>query len=167
VLLLDTGAQFLQNHRSDRNFALVAEMENSQPPRFDRVLIAVICAVTAIALTIAEVTNLFTAAAVASAVMLLTGCISSTVAREAIKWDVIVTIACAFGLSNALDKTGGPSGVGPALSHAVLLSRAVLFSHTVLFSLTVLFSHTVLFSLTVLFPHTVLFSHAVLRCDHA
>lgn len=106
VLLLDTGSQFLANHKSDRNFALVAEVANSQPPRFDRVAIALLCAVSAIVLFIAEVTDLFTAAAAASAVMLLSGCLSGTAARNSVKWDIVVTIAAAFGLSNALESTG-------------------------------------------------------------
>lgn len=37
VLLLDTGPAFLQQHRRDRNFALVAEVEDSSPPKFDKV----------------------------------------------------------------------------------------------------------------------------------
>jgi di/tricarboxylate transporter len=117
VLLLDTGAQFLQNHKSDRNFALVAEVANSQPPRFDRVVIACVCAIAAIGLTIAQVLDLFTAAALASAIMLLCGCLSASAARNSVKWDVIVTIACAFGLSNALAGTGVPQR--ESFSHAL------------------------------------------------
>ena len=37
VLLLDTGPAFLQKHRRDTSFALVAEVENSSPPKFDKV----------------------------------------------------------------------------------------------------------------------------------
>ena len=114
VLLLDTGTLFLQNHKSDRNFALVAEVDNSQPPRFDRVVIACVCAVVAIVVTITDVVDLFTAAALASGVMLITGCLSASAARNSVKWDVIVTIAAAFGLSNALEETGSD----PMLVHA-------------------------------------------------
>jgi di/tricarboxylate transporter len=108
VLLLDTGAQFLQNHRNDRNFALVAEVANSRPPRFDRVAIAVLAAVVAIALAIANVIDLFVGALAASGVMLLTGCLSGEAARRAVKWDVLITIAAAFGISNAMESTGAP-----------------------------------------------------------
>jgi di/tricarboxylate transporter len=106
VLLLDTGALFLQNHRSDRNFALVAEVDNSQPPRFDRVVITCVCAIASIVLFISDVLDLFTATALACAVMLMSGCLSATAARNSVKWDVIVTIAAAFGLSNAIESTG-------------------------------------------------------------
>ena len=37
VLLLDTGPAFLRQHRRDHSFALVAEVENSSPPKFDKV----------------------------------------------------------------------------------------------------------------------------------
>ena len=109
MLLLDTGANFLQNFRKDRNFALVAEVADSRPPRFDRVAIAVVVAVAAIAVAIADVVQLFTGAALASAAMLAAGCLSGEQARRAVKWDVLVTIAAAFGISNALEGTGAPS----------------------------------------------------------
>ena len=117
VLLLDTGTLFLQNHKSDRNFALVAEVDNSQPPRFERVVIACVSAIVAIVVTILDVVDLFTAAAMASAVMLITGCLSASAARRSVKWDVIVTIAAAFGLSNALEATGA----GASASRNVLI----------------------------------------------
>lgn len=106
VLLLDTGSQFLSNHKNDRSFALFSEVANSQPPRFDRVAIALVCAVGAIVSYIAGVAELFTSAAAASGIMLLTGCLSGAAARSSVKWDIIVTIAAAFGLSNALESTG-------------------------------------------------------------
>ena len=106
MLLLDTGAHFMTSHRKDRNFALVAEIADSRPPRFDRVIISVVVAVAAIAVAIAGVMELFTAAAIAAAVMLLTGCLSGDQARRSVKWDVLITIAAAFGISNALEETG-------------------------------------------------------------
>ena len=108
VLLLDTGTQFLANHRNDRNFALVAEVANSRPPRFNRVAIAVLAAMIAIALEIMHVLSLFAAALAASTVMLLTGCLSGEAARRSIKWEVLITIAAAFGISNAMENTGAP-----------------------------------------------------------
>eukprot|EP00892_Ulva_mutabilis_P002422 jgi/Ulvmu1/12180/UM085_0044.1 len=115
VLLLDTGSQFMINHKSDRTFALVAEVANSQPPRFDRVITALVCAIAAIVLYIAEVTELFTSAAMASGIMLLTGCLSAPAARSSIKWDIIVTIAAAFGISNALESTGAAKEIADLL----------------------------------------------------
>lgn len=106
MLLLDTGSRFLTTHRTDRNFALVAEVSNSQPPRFDRIALALACAAAAIAIYIAGFIRLFTAAATASAVMLAAGCLSGEAARRSVKWEVVVTIAAAFGISNALESTG-------------------------------------------------------------
>lgn len=107
VLLLDTGAQFQQNHHNDRNFALVAEVADSRPPRFDRVAIAVVVAIAAIVAAIAGF-ELFVGAALAGGIMLLTGCLGGDAARAAVKWDVLVTIAAAFGISNAMENTGAP-----------------------------------------------------------
>eukprot|EP00892_Ulva_mutabilis_P000905 jgi/Ulvmu1/10815/UM069_0051.1 len=139
VLLLDTGSRFLATYRTDRNFALVAEVSNSQPPRFDRLALALACAGAAIAVYIAGAIRLFTAAAAASAVMLGAGCLSGEAARHSVKWEVIVTIAAAFGLSNALEATGaadlianslvaaGHAAGGPiAIQVAVYLATVVL-----------------------------------------
>lgn len=115
VLLLDTGSSFLDNHRGDRNFALVAEVANSRPPRFDRVAIAVVCAIAAIAVYTAGVTDLFTTALIASGVMLLAGCMSGGAARASIKWDVIVTIAAAFGISKAMEITEAAQAIADVL----------------------------------------------------
>ena len=38
--------------------------------------------------------------------MLATGCLTQEAARSAVKWDVIVTIAAAFGISAAMEQSG-------------------------------------------------------------
>lgn len=47
-----------------------------------------------------------TSALLACGVMLLAGCMSGDAARASIKWDVILTIAAAFGISKAMENTG-------------------------------------------------------------
>lgn len=105
-MLLDTGAHFWNNHKNNPNFALVAEVANSQPPRLGRVFIAVLAAAAAIGTAIAGIMHLSTSAGLASGVMLLTGCLSGEAARKAVKWDVLLTISAAFGISTAMEKTG-------------------------------------------------------------
>eukprot|EP01026_Neomeris_dumetosa_P046441 TRINITY_DN3953_c0_g1_i4.p1 TRINITY_DN3953_c0_g1~~TRINITY_DN3953_c0_g1_i4.p1 ORF type:complete len:658 (-),score=101.78 TRINITY_DN3953_c0_g1_i4:389-2092(-) len=117
VLLLDTGAEFLQNFKNDTNFALVSEVENSSPPRFDKVLIACAAAIAMIIISQISATNisLFNAGLLAAGVMLATRCLSGDQARASIKWDVYITIAAAFGLSTALEKSGGAEAIADLL----------------------------------------------------
>jgi len=50
--------------------------------------------------------NLLVAAIFAAGIMIACGALSQQEARDAVKWDVIVTIAAAFGLSKALQNSG-------------------------------------------------------------
>jgi len=59
-----------------------------------------------IALYTFGVMSLLVAAILAAGVMIASGALSQQEARDAIKWDVIVTIAAAFGLSKALQNSG-------------------------------------------------------------
>jgi di/tricarboxylate transporter len=59
-----------------------------------------------IALYTFGVMSLLVAAIFASGVMIASGALSQQEARDAIKWDVIITIAAAFGLSKALQNSG-------------------------------------------------------------
>jgi hypothetical protein len=72
--------------RSDPAFALVSEVENSAPPQFDKLLPAMSTAVIMIAVFVAGAVDLFTAALIASGVMLMSGCLTQNAARAAVKW---------------------------------------------------------------------------------
>ena len=106
VLLLDTGPSFVHRFRNDYNFLLVSEIENSSPPRFDKFYAASACIVLMMVIHMAFKVSLAVSAVVAAAGMVAVGCLTAERARKAVKWDVIVTIACAFGLSNALENSG-------------------------------------------------------------
>lgn len=115
VLLLDTGSSFLQLYRANPAFALVSEIENSAPPQFDKLLPACGTAALMIAVFVAGAMDLFVAALLASGVMLSTGCLTQDAARAAVKWDVITTIAAAFGVSAAMEQSGVAGAVATTL----------------------------------------------------
>ena len=118
VLLLDTSTSFLHDHKSDPSFALISEIEDSAPPQFDKLLPSCGTAVVMIAVFVAGALDLFIAALLASGIMLATGCLTQEQARASVKWDVIVTIAAAFGLSAALEQTGVASAIASTLVSA-------------------------------------------------
>ena len=115
VLLLDTGSSFLRTYKGDPAFALVSEIENSAPPQFDKLLPACGTAVVMIAVFVAGALDLFVAALLASGVMLATGCLTQNAARASVKWDVITTIAAAFGISACLENTGVAGAIATTL----------------------------------------------------
>ena len=115
VLLLDTGSSFLRLYKSDPAFALVSEIENSAPPQFDKLLPACGTALVMIVVFVAGVLDLFVAALLASGVMLATGCLTQNAARASVNWNVITTIAAAFGISAALEETGVAGAIAETL----------------------------------------------------
>ena len=124
VLILDTGPYFVQRFRDDVNFLLVAEIENSTPPRFDKFYIALIAVIGMMALYtgLQDYLSLFECAVFAAAVMVVFDIISPQRARSAISWDVIVTIACAFGLSTAMENSDVAQTIGQALVDLAVIS---------------------------------------------
>jgi len=117
VLILDTGPSFVLKYRDDPNFLLVAEIEDSAPPRFEKFYIAVaaIVAMMGFYMAFSDYISLFTPAVFSAGLMIITGCITPQRARLAVSWDVIVTIACAFGISTALKNTGMATAIGEGL----------------------------------------------------
>ena len=108
VLLLDAGPDFHREavNNSGSGFALVSVLEDSAPPRLRLLVPVLIIAVAMIAVYTAGVTELLVAAIFAASIMIACGALSEQEARDAIKWDVIVTIAAAFGMSKALQNSG-------------------------------------------------------------
>lgn len=109
VLLLEAGPAFLAEHPSPdikASFALIAPIRDSAPPRLRLLVPSLFCAVAMLAVYTAGVAPLLVAALFAAGVMMASGCLSQEEARQAVKWDVYVTIACAFGISTALSNSG-------------------------------------------------------------
>ncbi|EEH51451.1 divalent Anion:Na+ symporter family [Micromonas pusilla CCMP1545] len=69
-----------------------------------------------------QVSKLIVAALFAAGIMMCVGALSEQEARDAIKWDVIVTIAAAFGISKALQNSGVASAVANKLVDAATAS---------------------------------------------
>lgn len=107
VLLLEAGPTFIEkNAENDRSFALLAEVENSAPPRLGKLIPAIVLTVAMLAVYTADVASLLVCALVASVLMVMTGIMSEQEARDAVNWEVYVTIACAFGIGTALVNSG-------------------------------------------------------------
>ena len=123
VLLLDAGPDF---HReaghSGSGFALVSVLEDSAPPRLRLLVPVLVIAVAMIVFYTAGVTELIIAAIFAAGIMIACGALSEQEARDAIKWDVIVTIAAAFGMSKALQNSGVAGAVADKLVRLAELS---------------------------------------------
>ena len=112
VLLLEAGPTFIsKNAENNRSFALLAEVEDSAPPRLRLFALAVFLTVTMLVVYTAQGTSLLITALIAGILMVSFGVLSQQEARDAIKWDIFVTIGAAFGVSSALTNSGVAKGL--------------------------------------------------------
>ena len=119
TLLLQTGPHFASAHRNSPSFFLVSSLEEARPVRHSHTVIALGLLGLLVALMAFRspwhIPTVVTAFMVAG-LMIGTRCISASDARRAIPWNVLLTIAAAFGLGHALEN----SGVAGALASTIV-----------------------------------------------
>jgi di/tricarboxylate transporter len=115
TLLLQTPAHFARAYRNDPAFYLVSDVDDFRPLRRHRAWIAVPLLGVLVVLMATGIVDTLIAAALIAAVMVVTGCISAGEARRSVEWQVLVTIAAAFGVGVALENSGVASSVAGVL----------------------------------------------------
>lgn len=134
TLLLEGHADFVKQHRNSRHFFLVSQLEDSQPPRHDRALLALVILVGMVILAATGLLSMFKAALVAATLMMLTRCVSLHGARRSLDADVLLAIAAAFGLGAALEQSGAALSIAQGLIDLAAgrpwLSLAVVYGIT-------------------------------------
>jgi di/tricarboxylate transporter len=116
VLLLEAGPSFIKsNANNGRSFALLAEVEDSAPPRLGKLVPALVLTVGMLVVFTAGAASLLVCGLVASILMVAIGILSEQEARDAVNWEAYVTIACAFGIGTALVNSGVAGGIADFL----------------------------------------------------
>ena len=106
VLLIEAHPTFARKHRQDPAFALVAEVEDSAPPKHEKAAIAAFILIAMVASNAAGLVPLLLAALAAAAAILLTRCLTGAQARNALELKVLVTVGSALGIGLAMEKSG-------------------------------------------------------------
>lgn len=106
TLLLEAHPTFVEEQRNNRDFFLISRLEDSEPRRHERSLIAMVILIGMVALVTFNQMSMLKASMLAAGLMMFFRCVSPTVARRSIDWEVLLAIAAASGLSTALEKTG-------------------------------------------------------------
>ena len=122
TLLIETHPRFIEMHRNRRDFFLVSAVANSQPIRHDRAWLALAlmaAMVTAVTLGAMELLN---AALLVAGLMVVTGCCSSTEARNSVNLRVLFAIGAALAVGMNLESTGAAGWVGQVLVGALQTS---------------------------------------------
>ncbi|HEV3005194.1 MAG TPA: SLC13 family permease [Pirellulales bacterium] len=115
TLLLEAHPSFADQQRNSRDFFLVSQLEDSNPPQHDKALMAGAILLGMVLLASLTDFGMFRAALVAGGLMIATRCCSITLARRSIDWEVLLAIAASFALGDALDQTGAAAMIADRL----------------------------------------------------
>jgi di/tricarboxylate transporter len=115
TLLLQVQPHFLRAYRNDIAFHLISHVDDWRPLRRDRAWIALLLFAILIALMTTGLVPTVVAATLVAVLMVAAGCISTGDARRSVEWQVLVTIAAAFGVGTALQNSGAATAVATAL----------------------------------------------------
>jgi di/tricarboxylate transporter len=119
TLLIESHAGFAPRQKDSRDFYLVSNVENSTPRQFHKSPWAfAILAGMVLVVTVGWM-SMLNAALIAAGLMLLLRCCSTNQARRSIEWNVLLVIAAALGLGEALDKTGAAEQLATLLLNLV------------------------------------------------
>jgi len=106
TLLLEARPDFIDQQGRSRDFLLVSEVGGFHPPNHQGAPIALAIVSGMVLAAASGMLSMLEAALVAAGLMIVSGCTSGRMARQAPDWQVLVVIATSFGIGAALQKTG-------------------------------------------------------------
>lgn len=118
ALLLQVRPHFLRAYRHSPAFYLVNGVDDWRPIRRDRMWLSLGLFVGLLVLMTTGLLPILLTAVLTAVLMVALGCISSGDARRSIEWQVLITIAAAFGVGSALENSGAAAAVATALVEA-------------------------------------------------
>jgi di/tricarboxylate transporter len=138
TLLLETTPQFLEQQRNSRDFFLVSRIEDSQPLRHEKASFAVIVLLAMVMAVTFGWLSMLQASMLAAGLMILGRCCTPIHARRSVDWQVLIVIAAALGLGQALETTGTATIIAATLQSTArgnpYIALAVIYGITVLFT---------------------------------
>ncbi|MBE0439411.1 MAG: SLC13 family permease [Gammaproteobacteria bacterium] len=105
TLLLEARPAFVTRQRYNKDFLLINDLD-TQTPRHELAWLSWLILITVVAAAGLGLISMLNAALIGAGLMLITGCCSVSQAEKSLDLTVIITIAAAFALGAALQKTG-------------------------------------------------------------
>jgi di/tricarboxylate transporter len=130
TLLLETQPSFVDRHRHSRDFLLISEVANSELPKYHKAWLSWTILGGVVAAAALDWLSMVNAAMIGAALMLLTGCVTASVARKSMDVQVLLAIAAAFGLGRALQETGAAEQLALQLMQLVAGNPLLLLALT-------------------------------------
>ena len=115
TLLLVTRPSFAEQQRNSRDFFLVSMVEDAEPMRHDKALVATLILLGMVLAAASGLLSMLQAAMLAAGLMIVTRCTRGRIARRAVDWQVLVVIGASFGVGTALQTTGAAQTIAAQL----------------------------------------------------
>ncbi|MEX2574276.1 MAG: SLC13 family permease [Balneolaceae bacterium] len=106
ILLMETPRNFSQRYKYSSDFLLVSTLSSKGALNYDKGWIAWCILGGMILLVTTNLLSMFQASFLAAVAMILFSCTRAGEARNSIDWQVLIVIASALGIGNALEITG-------------------------------------------------------------
>jgi di/tricarboxylate transporter len=136
TLLLEAHRSFRDQQYNSRDFFLVSEIDDANPPQHRKAVLAM----SILALMVVSVAtgwlSMLKASLLAAGLMILSRCVTGRVARRSIDWQILIVIAASFGIGSALHSTGAAEAIATSLINLAggspTISLALMFVATAL-----------------------------------
>lgn len=106
VLLMEAPRDFSMRYKFSSDFLLVSTLAKKTSYNYKKSGTAWVILLSMILAATLQILNMFQASFVAAGLMIVTGCINMNHARNSIDWQVLIVIAAALGVGNALQISG-------------------------------------------------------------
>lgn len=106
TLLLEARPSFINEQKNSRDFYLISQVYDSQPPKHEKTPIALAILALMVIVVAFGWLSMFNAAILAAGLMIVTGCSSANSARRAIDWSVYLAIAASIAIGKAMQVSG-------------------------------------------------------------
>ena len=106
ILLMEAPRNFSDRYKLSNDFLLVSTLDKEGTPNYEKSRIAWTILILMVAVAAAGWLSMFQASFLAAGGMLITGCTRAETARSGIDWQVLIVIAAALGIGNAVQITG-------------------------------------------------------------
>ncbi len=138
TLLLVTRPSFAEQQRNSRDFFLVSLVEDTEPMRHDKALVATLILLGMVLLAASGLLSMLQAAMLAAGLMIVTRCTRGRIARRAVDWQVLVVIGASFGIGTALQTTGAAQTIAASL--IALTGATPIYALASIYLVTAVFS---------------------------
>ncbi|MEB1806289.1 MAG: SLC13 family permease [Bacillaceae bacterium] len=126
TMLLLTGKDFIKTWSDSRDFYVVSDLQADEPISNHKTKIIITTLIGVITLASFQIIPILQSALLGCIVLIITKCITTSEIKKAIDWGILVLIASAIGIANAVEIVGLPSVLTNFLSFSPSINLIVV-----------------------------------------